>query len=168
MRFPVIAAALAAFVTSFSPASAQQSVQVGTLECHSGKSVGFVVGSQATFACTLISSGRRPEPYYANVTRFGVDLGFTENTKLAWAVFAPTYRIGRGDLAGSYGGVGGNASVGVGGGGNMMLGGSQNTYALQPLSLQGQVGFNVTGGVVGVELHQGGIFQPRRHRRNRR
>jgi hypothetical protein len=78
-------------------------------------------------------------------------------------VHAPTRRIGRGDLSGSYGGVGGNASVGVGGGGNFLLGGSANSYALQPLSLQGQVGINATGGVVGLELRPGGAV-PRKHR----
>ena len=165
MRLPIIAAALAAVVASFSPASAQQSVQVGTLECHGGKNIGFVVTSATQLHCVFVGGGRRPEPYVANVTRFGADLGFTETTKLAWAVFAPTYRVGRGDLSGSYGGVGSNASVGVGGGGNVLVGGSSNTYALQPLSLQGQIGLNVAGGFVGVELHQEGIFRGRRHRR---
>ena len=42
---------------------------------------------------------------------------------LTWAVNAPTSRLGRGELAGTYGGVGANASVGVGGGGNFLVGG---------------------------------------------
>ena len=78
---------------------------------------------------------------------------------------APTSRIGRGDLAGNYGGVGANASVGVGGGGNFLVGGPQNSYALQPVSVQGQTGLNVAAGVADIELQpvqfaRGG---PRRH-----
>ena len=76
--------------------------------------------------CVFQSEGRRPEPYIATVRRFGVDLGFTEQTQLSWAVNAPNSRLGRGELAGSYGGVGANASIGVGGGGNFLVGGPAN------------------------------------------
>jgi hypothetical protein len=74
------------------------------------------------------------------------------STKLTWAVNAPNTRVGRGDLAGSYGGVGANASVGIGGGGNFLVGGPANAYALQPISLQGQTGLNVAAGVASIEL----------------
>ena len=98
------------------------------------------------------SEGRRPEPYIATVRRYGVDLGFTEQTQLAWAVNAPNSRLGRGELAGSYGGVGANASVGVGGGGNFLVGGPANAYALQPISVQGQTGLNVAAGIADIQL----------------
>jgi uncharacterized protein DUF992 len=68
--------------------------------------------------CVFQGEGSRPEPYIATVRRYGLDIGFTDQTRFSWAVNAPTSRIGRGDLAGNYGGVGANASVGVGGGGN--------------------------------------------------
>ena len=42
---------------------------------------------------------------------------------------APSTSLGRGALAGSYGGVGANASVGVGFGGNFLVGGPGNAYA---------------------------------------
>ena len=73
--------------------------------------------------CVFQSEGRRPEPYIATVRRFGLDLGITDQTKLTWAVNAPTSRVGYGELAGNYGGVGANASVGIGGGGNFLVGG---------------------------------------------
>lgn len=161
----IVGVAVAALVATASAASAQARVQVGTIDCEGGPNVGYVIGSSTQFHCVFRAQGRRPEPYLANVQRIGIDLGMTEQTGFAWTVFAPTYRIGRGDLSGSYGGVGGNASVGIGGGGNLLWGGSQNTYALQPLSLQGQTGLNVTGGIVGVELHQDGIYPVRRHHR---
>jgi hypothetical protein len=71
---------------------------------------------------------------------------------LSWAVNAPTNRVGRGDLSGNYGGVGANASVGVGGGGNFLVGGPANSYALQPISVQGQTGLNVAAGIADLEL----------------
>ncbi len=101
--------------------------------------------------------------------RFGLDLGFTQQTGLAWAVYAPTNRIGRGDLAGHFGGVGANASVGVGLGGNLLVGGSNNSFSLQPLSLQGQTGLNVTAGIADVDLRPAGVVQgPRKHRKHRK
>ena len=71
---------------------------------------------------------------------------------MSWAVNAPNSRLGRGELAGSYGGVGANASIGIGGGGNFLVGGPANAYALQPISLQGQTGLNVAAGIAGIEL----------------
>jgi hypothetical protein len=140
-------------------------VRAGVLQCEGGQNVGFVVGSVTSLECVFESEGSRPEPYIATVRRFGVDLGVTEQTKFSWAVNAPTDRVGRGQLAGNYGGVGANASVGVGFGGNFLVGGSSNAYALQPISLQGQTGLNVAAGVAGLDLEpvrfaHGG---PRRH-----
>lgn len=164
----LLGVAFAALVASAASANAQQQgVRVGVLECRGGQNVGMVIASATTLQCIFNGEGRRPEPYLAHVTRVGVDLGVTENTTLAWAVHAPTQRIGRGDLAGSYGGVGGNVSFGVGGGGNLLWGGSQNSFALQPLSVQGQTGVNVTGGVVGLDLEPV-KFAPRRHKKHRR
>ena len=136
------------------------------LQCQGGQNVGFVVGSVTSLECVFRSEGRRPEPYIATVQRIGLDLGVTEQTQLAWAVYAPTNRLGRGELAGSYGGVGANASVGIGVGGNLLVGGSANSYALQPLSLQGQTGLNVAAGVAGSAA-AGPIARPRRHHHRR-
>ncbi|HEX7789995.1 MAG TPA: DUF992 domain-containing protein [Afipia sp.] len=163
----LVGVAFAALVASFATANAQQGARVGVLDCHGGKNVGMIVASATTLECVFTGNARRPELYLARVTRIGVDLGVTETTNLAWAVHAPTARFGRGDLAGSYGGVGGNVSFGVGGGGNLLIGGSQNSFALQPLSVQGQTGLNVAGGVVGLEL-QPAAFQQHGRRHHRR
>ncbi|MCG6207005.1 DUF992 domain-containing protein [Rhodopseudomonas sp. HC1] len=153
-------------IASVASANAQQRLQVGVLECAGGPNVGYVVGSTTQLQCVFKSEGRRPEPYVATLQRIGVDLGFTQNTGLAWAVYAPTYRLGRGDLAGSFGGVGANASFGVGFGGNLLVGGSGNAYALQPLSLQGQTGLNATAGIVDVQLRP--VDMPRKYRKHKR
>jgi hypothetical protein len=81
--------------------------------------------------------------------------------------------VERGDLAGNYGGVGANASVGVGFGGNFLVGGPANLYALQPVSVQGQTGLNVAAGIADIELQpvrlgRGGTPRPHRHHKHRR
>lgn len=135
------------------PAHAQSGVRVGMLNCVGPGSAGFIVGSVTPMTCVFEPTiGRRPERYAATVHRFGVDLGGTTQNALSWAVFAPTQRLGRGSLAGTYGGVTGGAVVGVGGSANVLVGGSNNTVALQPLSLQGATGFNVAAGIAGLEL----------------
>ena len=152
MRLSTIGIAIAAFAASIASANALSPVRAGILQCQGGQNVGFVVGSVTNLECVFQSEGRRPEPYIATVRRYGVDLGFTDQTKFSWAVSAPSHQIQRGELAGNYGGVGANASVGVGFGGNFLVGGPQNSYALQPISVQGQTGFNVAAGVADIEL----------------
>ena len=143
---------IAALIVPLAGASALPPVRAGILQCQGGQNVGFVVGSVTSFECVFQSEGRRPEPYLATVHRYGLDLGVTEQTRFAWAVNAAAGRVGRGDLTGNYGGVGANASVGVGFGGNFLIGGPQNAYALQPISVQGQTGLNVTAGIADIEL----------------
>ena len=167
MRLLTLTLATLALLAPIASADAAPPVRAGILQCQGGQNVAFVVGSVASFECVLQSEGRRPEPYIATVRRYGVDLGFTDQTRLTWAVNAPTSRLGRGELAGSYGGVGANASIGVGGGGNFLVGGPANAYALQPISLQGQTGLNVAAGVADLELQPFIGNGPRRHHHRR-
>jgi hypothetical protein len=166
MRLPTLSIAIAVLAASIASANAVPPVRAGILECRGGTNVGFVVGSVTSLECVFQSAGRRPEPYIATVHRFGLDIGFTEQTRFSWAVNAPAAGIGRGELAGNYGGLGANASVGVGGGGNFLVG-QQNSYSLQPLSVQGQTGLNVSAGVAALELQpvRFGRGGPHRHRR---
>ena len=161
---------IAALIVPLAGASALPPVRAGILQCQGGQNVGFVVGSVTSLECVFQSEGHRPEPYIATVRRYGVDLGFTDQTRFAWAVNAPMGRVGRGDLRGNYGGVGANASVGVGFGGNFLVGGPQNSYALQPISVQGQTGLNVAAGIADIQLEpvrfgRGGVH--RVHHRHR-
>ena len=169
MRLSTLSIAIVALVVPVASASALPPVRAGILQCQGGQNVGFVVGSVTSLECVFQSEGRRPEPYIATLRRFGVDLGITDQTRLTWAVNAPTGRVGRGNLAGNYGGVGANASVGIGGGGNFLVGGPQNSYALQPISVQGQTGLNVAAGVADIELEpvRFGHGGNRRHYRHR-
>jgi hypothetical protein len=93
--------------------------------------------------------------YVATIRKVGLDIGITQETALAWGVFAPVDRLGPGDLSGTYVGAQGSASIGVGLGGNVLVGGSNNSIALQPLSVQGQVGLNIAAGLESLELRPG-------------
>jgi hypothetical protein len=150
--------ALATLMASFAGALAQQPmqrVQIGVLECRGGSSVGFIVGSVTNLGCVLHADGLPDDRYVATIRKVGVDLGITQESALAWGVFAPTARLGPGALSGNYAGAQGSASVGVGVGGNALIGGSDNSIALQPLSVQGQVGLNVAAGLESLELRPG-------------
>jgi hypothetical protein len=159
MRRLFILAGIAAgtLLGSLAGASAQpvHRVQVGVLECRGGASVGFIVGSVTNLGCVLHVDGRPEDRYIATIRKVGVDLGITQESTLAWGVYAPVAQLGVGDLSGNYAGADGSASVGLGAGGNVLVGGSNNSIALQPLSLQGQVGINVAAGLESLELRPG-------------
>ena len=160
MRRSIILAGLAVttLVACCAGANAQQPmtrVQIGILECRGGSSVGFVVGSVTNLGCVLRVEGLPEDRYIATIRKVGLDLGITEESALAWGVYAPVARLGPGDLSGNYAGAQGSASVGVGVGGNVLVGGSNNSIALQPLSVQGQVGLSVAAGLESLELRPG-------------
>jgi Protein of unknown function (DUF992) len=159
MRRSVLLAGLAAasLIASVASSGAQQQrmVRVGVLECRGGASIGFVVGSVTNLGCVLRAEGVPEDRYVATIQKVGLDIGITQETALAWGVFAPVDRLGPGDLSGNYAGAQGSASLGVGLGGNVLVGGSNNSIALQPLSVQGQVGLNVAAGLASLELRPG-------------
>ena len=150
--------AIVTLAASLGGASAQQPmqrVQVGVLECRGGASIGFIIGSVTNLGCVLRVDGMPEDRYVATIRKVGVDLGITQETALAWGVYAPVARLGPGDLSGNYAGAQGSAAVGVGAGGNVLVGGSANSIALQPLSVQGSVGLSVAAGLESLELRPG-------------
>jgi hypothetical protein len=147
--------ALATLASSIGGADAQQRVQVGVLECRGGASVGFIVGSVTNLGCVLRAEGMPEDRYIATIRKVGLDLGITQESALAWGVFAPVARLGPGGLSGDYVGAQGSATLGVGVGGNVLVGGSANSIALQPLSVQGQVGISIAAGLESLELRPG-------------
>ncbi len=146
-----LAAALCASATT---AAAQSRVEVGVLECR-GSTSSFIVGSVTDLGCVFRPAGGGADSYNATIRRVGLDIGINQSVVVAWAVFAPTRVVGRGDLAGGYVGAGASATVGVGLGANALVGGSNNTFALQPLSGQAQTGLSIAAGVASMELRPG-------------
>lgn len=140
--------ATAGFMAALPAAAA---TRVGALDCNVSGGVGFVITSQKALSCVFNSDFGYTEFYYGTVRRFGLDIGVTGPGKLSWLVFAPS-RPGPGALAGDY--VGGTASVsfGPGVGANALVGGFDNSFALQPLSVQVQTGVDIAAGIGALTL----------------
>jgi len=157
MRRSSILFGIAVTMLASALAHAQQprSIQIGVLECRGGASVGFIVGSVTNLGCLLHSEGRPDQPYVATIRKVGIDLGITEQSSLAWAVFAPVERAGVGDLSGNYAGAQGSANIGIGLGANVLVCGSANSRAWRPLGIWGSTGISVAVGLAGMELRPG-------------
>jgi hypothetical protein len=134
------------------PAMAQSAVKVGTLTCNVASGFGFIFGSSKALNCTYAGVGAQYEHYTGNITKFGADIGYTSGGVLVWTVVAPVAMMRPGALAGAYAGGTASATVGVGLGANALVGGSNNTIALQPLSIEGNTGLNVAAGVASITL----------------
>ena len=142
-----------ALLAGSTPAAAQKTgrVEVGVLNCTVAGGAGFVFGSTKSLRC-VFQSGPRRESYTGRIEKFGIDIGFTKTSVITWAVFAPTSNLRSGALAGNYGGASGEATIGVGLGANVLVGGSNKTIALQPVSVQAQQGLNLAVGIAGLQL----------------
>jgi hypothetical protein len=117
-------------------------VRAGILTCEISGGTGFVFGSSKSLRCHYEGENGKAERYTGNINKFGIDVGVTGPATMTWAVIAPTSKVGKGALAGTYVGASAEATAGVGGGAHLLVGGSNKTISLQPLSVQGQTGVN--------------------------
>lgn len=147
------AAALGALVMSVPAQAADSGVNVGTLSCGVASGWGFVFGSSKDLHCVFRQNNKRNTHYNGTINKFGVDIGYTEGGVLIWGVIAPTSDVAPGALDGSYVGVSASATVGVGAGANVLVGGFGKSISLQPLSVSGNEGLNVAGGIGSINLH---------------
>ncbi len=133
----LIALVLVALAATFvSPAIAQQppGTSVGTLTCKMAPSIGLIFGSRQRMACRFAPNGPYPPEAYVGVMgTIGLDVGITAGGVMAWGVFAPTAGPRRGALA-------------------VLFGGTGRSIALQPLSVDGSVGVNLSLGVSKLTL----------------
>ena len=136
------------------PAAAQRSggTKIGLLTCKTSASLGLIIGSHQKISCSFKPDNGPPENYQGSIGRLGLDLGVKGGGVMTWAVFAPVNGYHHGALAGTYVGGSGSASLGVGVGANALVGGSHKSIALQPLSVEGNVGVNLALGVAGLTL----------------
>ena len=141
-----------AMTTVAAPASAGK-VERGVLDCVIDGGQSYIVASNKGVTCTYRPyNSRKSELYTGVISKLGVDLGMTHQGQLSWAVLAASSSYDSGALAGKYFGVNAEASVVTGGGLNVLVGGFDNSYALQPLSVQAQTGLNVAAAVTSLEL----------------
>ena len=132
--------------------TAQAAVKTGVLTCRVAAGVGLVFGSRRNVECDFRSRSGRIETYTGRITRVGLDVGVTRNSVIVWNVFEPSRR--HGDLSGRYTGATAQATIGVGLGANVLVGGGENSIALQPLSISAQTGLNLAAGVSSLHLNR--------------
>jgi Protein of unknown function (DUF992) len=152
MRTGLVSLIAAMAVLAASQASAD-TVQVGKLSCDVSAGVGMILTQKQTMRCLFTpTNGAPPEPYLGRIDEFGVALGAVGQGHLVWGVIAPATGVPKGALSGTYVGVGAEASAGAGVGANVLVGGTGRAFSLQPISVEGEVGLNIAGGVTTVTL----------------
>ncbi len=141
-------------LAAMTPAAAFAGDRIGALECHlSGNGPSILVENQ-TVDCVFASerAGVRRDHYVGKLTKIGADIGANGKGDLVWGVVAATSRHGRGALAGDYVGPEASAKVSVGVGAAALVGGSDKTFSLQPLNVEGGKGIGFTAGVESLTL----------------
>src|SRR6195256_4806128 len=155
LRHAIGAAVLALAFASADPAAAQR-IKAGLLTCDVSGGIGLIIASQKQVSCVYAPDLPGPqEAYVGSFSRFGLDIGVTGGGVMVWAVFTDTTR-GPGFLAGDYVGASGEVSFVAGLGAHVLVGGSNRTVALQPLSVSGDVGINLALGIGDLSLRPAG------------
>jgi hypothetical protein len=153
---PLIIAFAIAGLASFgaqAQAPGQKWTQSGMLRCKLNPSIGFVIFGHQSMECQFVPSNPGPPQLYEGaLNTIGIDIGVVSAGGLAWAVLAPTSGVAAGALAGEYVGASGDIALGAGVGANVLIGGSQRSFALQPVSLEGSVALDVTLGLSALQL----------------
>ena len=149
----IVAIVVAAALAASTAIAESRRIQVGTLTCSLSSSLGLIIGSQRNVSCLFRGAPGDPdEPYTGTMTRVGLDVGLTTGSVIIWAVFANTNRY-KGMLTGTYTGASAEMTIAAGLGANVLVGGSGATLALQPLSVQGQLGLDIAAGIGTLDLH---------------
>ena len=145
-----LAAGLAA--STAGPAQAAY-VKAGILTCNVGPSIGLLITQRKDMTCTFSPNRGRAEHYAGTLRKWGLALGATGQGVIVWAVLSTVSGVPPlGALAGEYAGASAEASIVVGAGANVLVGGSNRTFALQPLSVEGQIGLNFAVGISDLVL----------------
>jgi hypothetical protein len=155
LRQSLLLAILALGALTVAPAVAQSAqgwVQAGVLSCSLNPSIGFVIFGHQSMECRFQPVSGPAQGYEGAINTVGLDLGVSNGGRLAWAVFGPAAGVPNGALAGEYVGASGDIGLGVGAGANVLVGGSNRSVALQPVSLEGSVALNVVAGLSQLKL----------------
>jgi hypothetical protein len=122
------------------------------MTCDMTSGFGYILGSSRDLRCTFSPASGPVEHYAGTISKFGLDIGYVQNTAIVWTVVASTVALPPGSLSGTYGGATASVTVGVGVGANVLVGGSNDTISLQPISIAGGTGLNVAGGFASMNL----------------
>ena len=149
-----LVALVAGFGISHNDARAQAGkLTAGTLTCAAQGTTGLILGSKERLVCTYNPAGSGPNQAYDGViTKVGIDIGVKGKGTLIWTVLGSSANLPAGELDSQYAGVSADAAVGIGVGANALIGGNANSIVLQPLSVRGQTGLNLSVGVTELQL----------------
>ncbi len=149
----MLGAALAVTLAAATPAMAvPHGVKVGILTCHVHSGWGYIVGSSKDMDCSYRPDGHQEDHYESSISKFGVDIAYTDGGTIIWDVVAPSSDIRPGALQGDYAGATASATVGAGIGANVLLGDLDKSIALQPVSVMGDTGLDTAVGVGAISL----------------
>lgn len=150
----VCAAVLAAvLVTGTAVTKNVTRTQLGVLECTVEGGIGLLVGSNRRADCAFVHKDGAVENYTGELSKFGLDIGVTDNSYLGWIVFTPAgSEYGAYSLAGRYVGISAGGTLGIGLGVNALVGGSTKNIGLQPFSFEGKTGLNLAAGFASLTL----------------
>ena len=153
--FAILPLVLAAFLFPVQSARADAS-KVGALECFVDAGGRYIVGSTKDVSCVLYGEDDEAlEHYVGELTKYGVDIGFTEESLMVWDVFVATGKTyAPGSLAGNFAGASANASVAFGLGASVLICGLSEDFALQPVQIAKQKGINIAIGITRMQLQQ--------------
>jgi len=151
-----IASALLLAIATAAPAFAQTSAeendgrfQLGYLVCEMTDGSNLILVSEQTFDCVFdAAEDAKDETYELTITKYGLDLSATETEELRWAVLAPSSFDRHGVLAGEYVGASADIALGYSLGAKALVGGGDESIALQPVSVTKGEGL---GAALGVE-----------------
>lgn len=127
-------------------------VQIGVLSCNVSSGWGVIFGSTRDVNCTFSPAHGATEHYVGHISKYGVDIGYTQGGAILWGVFAPTATMAPGSLDGNYVGPTAGATVVVGAGVHALIGGFNRSISLQPVSVEGNAGLNVAAGIAAMNL----------------
>lgn len=122
----------------------------GQLKCDVEGGMSFFVGSSRRLDCVFTPTDRPPEFYKGSINKVGLDIGFQSRGVILWAVLSPGLTRGPGSLSGNYVGASAEVVAGVGASVNALVG--ANKVVLNPISVSGDVGLNLAGGIADMDL----------------
>lgn len=133
------------------PARAEARIRLGILSCEAvqGTRLNLIFTSSVDVRCVFNSTSG--VEYYKGETgiALGADLNMKTVEKIDFAVLSASaaYKVGSHSLSGRYLGAKVSASVGLGVGVAVLVGGGGGNFSLQPVALEGNVGFGAAAGL---------------------
>lgn len=129
-------------------------IEIGYLECQLTSDEGNIIVSEQEYVCTFdpAEDGMANETYIAKISKIGLDLSKTDKETIRWGVLAPARKYRNGVLEGEYVGVSADAAIGIGVGGKILVGGLDESVALQPVSLTTQEGVGIALAIENLTL----------------